>query len=286
MNFKKHIQILASAALLSGMAFTACDDVKEGDRYIELPKIEVERGALLVDFTGQMCVNCPAAHEAIEQLEEQYGRDKLVAVSVHGGSLAMPVEITNFNSGLVGLMVAEGRALNEAWSIDTWPRGVINLTGQSMNFDQWPAAVRAALSQATDIELKVETTYAAKEAAAGTENGRIDIKATVTSHEEHGNLYVQYWITEDGIQAMQRFPDKTDNNYIHNNVLRAMVKSMPGEKITLTPGEASEFEASVDCRYNDKERWAIDNLYVIAYVYEDGKGVQQVVRHKVVPAAE
>ncbi len=283
MNFKKHIKYLASATFLSAMMLTACDDVKEGDRYIELSEVTVERGVLLVDFTGQLCVNCPAAHETIEALESQYGRDKMIAVSVHAGSLAMPVSMTNFNAGLVGLMTDEGRALNEAWGIDSWPRGVVNLTGESMNHDQWAEAVRTAISKNAEVDIKVETSVASKEQAPGTENGTIAIKAAITPKADFaGNTYVQCWVTEDGITAMQKFPDGIDNAYVHNNVLRAMTFDMPGQKVALTPGNPLEFETSIDCRYNDKERWDLNNLYVIVYVYEEGKGVQQVVRHKVV----
>lgn len=42
-------------------------------------------------------------------------------------------------------------------------------------------------------------------------------------------------------------------------------------------------EGSIDCRYNNKERWELNDLYVIAYVVESGKGVRDVVRVKVIP---
>lgn len=49
------------AGMALAASLTACDDIKESDRYIEVPAAKVERTVLLEDFTGQNCTNCPAA---------------------------------------------------------------------------------------------------------------------------------------------------------------------------------------------------------------------------------
>ena len=95
---------------------------------------------------------------------------------------------------------------------------------------------------------------------------------------------MQFWITQDGIKAEQRFPDHTDKEYVHNNVFRAMVfPSLDGQKAEFKAGVKTTVEGSIDCRYNNKERWELNDLYVIAYVVESGKGVRDVVRVKVIP---
>ncbi len=284
MDFR-NIKYWASSVAVCGLLFASCDDVKEDDRYVEAPHVTPERGVLLVDFTGQNCTNCPAAHETIEQLEEQYGRDKLIGVSVHSGSLAIRVSRTNFETGRVGLMCDEGEALSSAWSITTWPRGVVNLTGSSMNFDGWSYAVYKSIGKSSGIDIDAKVTYAGKEdVAEETENGRISITADITSDSDIKDGYVQFWITQDGIKAEQRFPDHTDKEYVHNNVFRAMVcPSLDGQKAEFKAGVKTTVEGSIDCRYNNKERWELNDLYVIAYVVESGKGVRDVVRVKVIP---
>lgn len=264
------------------LMLTSCDNVDEDDRYLEAPEVTPQRGVLLVDFTGQNCINCPTAHETMEQLEKQYGRDKLIAVSVHSGSLSIPVSRTNFNTGRVGLMCAEGQALSDAWGISTWPRGVIDLTGSSMNFDQWSYAVYNIIGKPSDVAIDAKVSYTAKEdVPESTENGRISVTAEITSTADIKDAYVQFWITQDDIKAPQKFPDHTQSDYIHNNVFRAMIFDQPGQKTEIKAGEKITVTGSLDCRFNDKERWEIDDLYVLAYVYESGKGVHNIVRVKV-----
>lgn len=286
MNFKRYIKYWVSAAAACGMLFAACDDVSDDDRYREAPEVTPMRGVLLVDFTGQNCTNCPTAHETIEQLEEQYGRDKLIGVSVHSGSLAIKVSRTNFETGRIGLMCDEGQALSDAWGITTWPRGVVNLTGSSMNFDEWSYAVYNVIGKSSGITIDAKATYAGKEdVSEETENGRITITADIVSESDINDAYVQFWVTQDNIKAPQKFVDHTEDAYNHNNVFRAMVFGQPGQNTTVKAGEKVTVTGSIDSRYNNKERWEINDLYVIAYVYESGKGVREAVRVKVIPSA-
>ena len=84
--------LIACTVAMTAVTFTACDEVGENDRYILGEAIKVERGVLLEDFTGQNCINCPEAHKVIEQLEEQYGEDKFIAVSIHCGGFGIDIK--------------------------------------------------------------------------------------------------------------------------------------------------------------------------------------------------
>ena len=88
-------------ALLLGVTgwLTACDEIAEGDRYLEMPAVESRRAVLLEEFTGQMCTNCPEAQRRISSMKEQYG-DQLVVVGIHAGNFGL----AESDYGSLGLM--------------------------------------------------------------------------------------------------------------------------------------------------------------------------------------
>lgn len=65
MKFSKIYALLMASAMVLG----GCDQVDENDRLIELPAVESQRVVLLEEFTGQRCINCPAAHEVVKGLK-------------------------------------------------------------------------------------------------------------------------------------------------------------------------------------------------------------------------
>lgn len=273
MNFK-HIAI---ASLLFAPILVSCDDVAPGDRYIEGEPIEAERAVLLEDFTGQLCLNCPIAHEKIEELEKQYGRDKLIAVSIHGGQLGIDKSRTNFTTGLVGLKTEEGNAIVETYGITSFPMGVIDF-GSPINYDLWAGAVREAIAKPTDTQLDLRISYTPDGEESNT--GVIEMNASIESSNPHtGNL--QFWIVEDHIIAHQRNSSGTIPDYEHNNVFRAQLfLGERGEAITIPANIMVERGASIATRWNDQEHWVVENLSVIAIV-SDATGVIQVVRKPV-----
>ena len=69
-----YILLLVGVVLLTG-----CDPVASDNRLIEVPAATLQRNVLIEDFTGQRCIFCPAATEAITQLQARYSADKLIA---------------------------------------------------------------------------------------------------------------------------------------------------------------------------------------------------------------
>lgn len=272
-----------------GLFLGGCDDVKENDRYIPTEAVTVERNVLLEDFTGQNCLNCPVAHETIEQLEEQYGREHLIAVSVHSGGMAKNQNRNNFLNGSIGLMNEESQKVADSYTITSWPMGVVNMSGSIMNYPEWPAAVSNAIKTPTDVEIHATVKYEGNiDGQTDEELGTITVTAKVTSQSERKNARVQFWITEDNIVAEQKLPDSSMKmDYVHNNVFRAMIfgkepnENTRGKVTPLAAGVTETVQGNIQCRYNKKEVWKINNLYVIAFVYDGG--VQNVVRVKVIP---
>lgn len=276
----------AAALVMTGFGLTSCDNVGEDERYILGTSVKPERAVLLEDFTGQNCINCPDAHKVVEQLEEQYGKDKLIAVSIHSGSFGMSTSRTDFDRGRIGLMTEEGNALMEAYGIQSFPMGVINM-GQPMVYDLWPTAVRNAFMVETDVNIDLKVSYApaADDSEENGYTGKISIDAEVKSGSTR-QANVQFWIVENNIVASQRNIETTVPDYVHNNVFRGQVfGGLRGNSYSFTAGFPVEVTGEIDNRWTSKEHWNVNNLSVVAIV-SDNSGVLQAARVNVIEKDE
>ncbi len=263
-KIKKLLMLAALPAALLSLA--ACDEVADGDRYIELPQVTAQRTVLLEEFTGQECVNCPAAHEVIESLLAQYG-DALIAVSIHGGYFGIPIS-------RVGLMQPEGNEYVNHWGAESFPSGVVNRMGGVQKVDAWSASIRSLVGQPASLNITVE-------AHPSADGKQIDITTTLNP-QDNLQSKLQLWITEDNIVARQRnAAGKWVSDYVHNHVYRASVNGTWGEDITLSEGVHKTLSHSIAVREETNETWNVANLHVVAFVYNDG-GVLQAAQCSVV----
>ncbi len=255
-KIKKLLMLAALPAALLSLA--ACDEVAEGDRYIELPQVTAQRTVLLEEFTGQNCRNCPAAHEVIKSLLAQYG-DALISVSIHGGGFGVPVANN-------GLMQPEGNEYVNYWGVESFPSAVVNRMGGVQKVDAWSASIRSLVGQSASLNMAVE-------AHPSADGKQIDITTTLNPQSDlQGKL--QLWITEDGIVKRQIDNGVNIPDYVHNHVYRASVNGTWGEDVTLSSGVHKTLSHSIAVRTETNETWNVENLHVVAFVYNDG-GVLQ-----------
>lgn len=265
---------MMSALLCAGMMLTSCDDVKDDDRYeeIKLEDVQPKRGVLLEDFTGQDCVNCPGAHEVIENLEELWGKDNLIAVSIHCGGLAKPIKYTSFDNNRIGLMIDKGNTIMDSYGMDSWPKGAVDFAGP-LNPDLWSTYVLYDIIKEPGVKLEARAVFEANE--TNEKSGDIHIKATIEAESELKDAAIQFYIVEDGIVAEQKMiSGEINKEYVHNNVLRDMVYDLAGEPIQLLPNAPFTIETTVGCKYTNKERWNQEKLRVIAFVFTVKDGVR------------
>lgn len=272
-------QILQYTAF-AGMAamLWGCDDVKPDDRYIFSGDVAEERTVLLEDFTGQKCLNCPQAHEEIQNLEKEYG-DKLVAVSIHCGEFGLSKTKTNFSNGTVGLMTEEGNAILETYGIVSFPMGVIDFNLPPKIYSLWQTEVRNAIQVPTDvdIDMKVEYTPSTTDPNTGTVNISADVLSGTTRSAK-----IQFWVIEDGIVAAQKNGNQTIKDYVHNGVFRVQIlPGQRGETIALAKGIDFIKDASIETRWNEQEHWVPENLSIVAFVSE-GNSMLQVAKVPVI----
>lgn len=236
--------------------FSGCNGIAENDRYIEVEATKAERTVLLEDFTGQNCVNCPAAHRVIEALEEQYG-SHLVAVSIHAGHFG----ISATNKRYTGLMQEEGQAYNDRYGIEDYPKGVVNGKLPALNADQWASAIYEDISQTTPLTIEIE-------AALSDDKTDININCRLKSSEQiKGNLVV--WVTESAIVARQEDASGRIPDYVHNNVFRACVNGLDGTGVQLLAGKEQTLNYSIAVKDTETEKWNPSNLAIVAFVTND-----------------
>ncbi|MDE7375625.1 MAG: Omp28 family outer membrane lipoprotein [Muribaculaceae bacterium] len=255
----KHITFKSAAITLAAIAFAACDQVKDDERFIEMPAVEAQRVVLLEEFTGQKCVNCPDAHRVIESLEEKYG-DNLIVVSIHGGGDAFSYSEDKVSFGLRN---EQGQAYCDAYGIAALPAGVVNRTSGVQTHDKWETAIRSELARPSNVELEVASDLNADGTAA-------DITVTVTPHANiSGRL--QVWAIESGIVARQLSTSGSIPDYVHNNVFRAAVNGSDGESLALTIREPQTLTYTLDI----KDKWTPANMQIVAFVYTPADGILQ-----------
>lgn len=237
-----------------------CSSIDADQRLDFVPPPTVSRAVLIEDFTGQMCLNCPNAHHAIQQLQLQYGADTVIAVSIHGGQLAL-----FSRNNVTGLRTQVGDDYTAYWNVNSWPVGLINRRGGLQTEDKWAGLVHEQLELSSSVLLKAETTYYADTRSAS-------VTVSVTAIDDI-DAQLQLWLVEDSITALQRLPDGSlSNDYIHNGVLRAAVNGEWGTPLSLASGQTmlQTFTAGID------PSWIAEHVAVVAFVYS-ADGVEQVI---------
>lgn len=251
--------------LLASLWLLSCDPIAEEDRLIyEAPPV-VNRSVLIEDFTGQRCVNCPNAADEIHSLQQEYGEDMIIAVGIHGGSMAV---WPNPERGVVGLATETGDNYNTYWKVEQWPMGMVNRGGVTP-YTNWKGLVREELQKTAPISLTADFHQ-----MAGAKSGKIQLSLEGT----HGNTTakLQLWVVEDDIKAIQLMPDgKANADYIHQHVFRAAVNGEWGEDFSIKEGEVKEYDYSLTFAAD----WVPEHLSIVAFAYND-QGVLQVIRCK------
>lgn len=255
---------LLSYSLFAALLLSACSQVDESERFIYVEPSDVARAVLIEDFTGQRCINCPTAASEIERLQKEYGEENVIAVSIHSGPLAV-----FSNEKVKGLRTELGETYYSHWNIESEPSGLIDRKHGIALVPQWAGLVYEDMQQQASVELAL-----ACSALASGEVG-IMVNSIALKNDFRGRL--QLWVIEDNLVAPQMMPDGSMNNeYVHNHVLRAAINGAWGDEVNWTAG----FETAVEYSFRPEKDWNMDNLSVVAFVY-DNNGVQQVVRSRI-----
>lgn len=248
----KRILAILTGALLTGAAFTSCDSVAEDDRFIPA-EIVPKRAILVEEYTGQNCTNCPDGHQEIAKITASLG-DSVVPVGIHASTLGIDVPL--------GLKTATGEEYYKKAGSPAMPTAVINLQTDPLQVADWGNQINRLIINPTPF-----TVVADAQISGDTYNIKVDFSS---GEDYEGKLMV--WICENDIIRKQIDHGTTVQNYVHNHVFRAAVTDdIWGAPVSLKAHEAQ----SLSFNYPIDQYWAKANLYVVAFLYNDG-GVAQV----------
>lgn len=252
---KRIITAIAGAAAMAAI-WVSCDSVSEPDRLIPA-EIVPQRAVLIEEFTGQACTNCPDGHVAIKDITASLG-DSVVAVGIHASSLAM--------NPPVGLKTETGEAYYQNVGSPALPTAVINLQTEPLQVTDWGSAINRIIMDPTPFTVKAS-------ARLSDDGSTYNITVDFSSGEDYdGNLMV--WIVENDIVRRQYDHGTWINDYVHNHVFRAAVtEDIWGDPVSLKAHEAQHRSYSYPIKASDF--WNTDNIYVVAFLYNNG-GVAQV----------
>lgn len=249
------------------LLLSSCGDVTEEERWIGPQEVAATKNVLVEDFTGQRCVNCPDATATIEELQRcitaRYGTGHVVAVAIHGGSMAISDEYP------MGLATAEGEAMHTALGIDAWPAGVVDRTGGICRYSEWTARVVSRMAVLPSVAIACEATVVDEQI-----NVTVSVTPSATA-DKSLERRLTVWLTESGITALQFMPDGSRNvAYVHNHVFRASFTEPEGQLLGTSPAIGGT--ETVDLSLPVKAAWNVAQMAVVAFV-TDETGVEQVV---------
>lgn len=273
----KILKFIPLAAAFVGL-LTACDNCDNRYETVEIKPgadtTALQRTALLLDFTGQNCVNCPDGHAMMTTLKNQWG-ERFIPVSIHAGgdTWSKPERDTED-----GMRNADGEAIAQHFGVKAttpFPSAVVGYRG-SFNSDvrSWSSMIM------TEMQMPAPVVDLAVNASLSDDKKSVSIDVTMDPTADYtGDLHV--WVLESNIIASQHKGNDNILDYCHNHVFRGTVNGVNGDQITLTKGnvETKHFTVAVKDLPEDDDyyalKWNPDNLTIVAFLATDKDGADQ-----------
>lgn len=262
--------------LFAGFA-TGCDNIDEDNRYIkvEKPVIDNPRTLLIMEFTGNSCLNCPTGASIVEQIKEEEEPGRVISVGLHpsGSHFTEPVVSIHTPSHKQDFRCDAATALYDYYQPSGFPAAIFNGLKSSMSGStgDWIQRASEALTVPTAVNIAASCSY-----DIDSRNLTVDYSIDFLD-DLNAKLNVTVWLVENKIMGTQTMPDgKLNFNYEHNHVLRASLNGNWGEELGTSFAAESTKRGSASMTL--QEDWVADNCDVVVYVYrEDNKEVEQAI---------
>jgi len=242
--------------LIGLLLSTSCDIIEKENFLADTSPVDttsnetVVQKALIEDFTGHGCSNCPQASTEIEVLQNIHG-NKLIAIGVHSGFFAQPQTSTAFTTDF---RTSYGNEIHDFFSPSGYPVGVVNRRGYPgnalLNYQDWSAELEDVFTQTPQAAITINES-----------DGQITVEARSTNGDLDG-LKLVVCITENGIIDWQLNGSDNQDDYEHNHVLRTHLNGTWGDEISLTT-----INSTFTFDYTLENNWVKENCHAIAYIY-------------------
>ncbi len=250
---------------------SACDKIEEpfmSGNTSNSDTSDIKQQYVLVEyFTGHRCPNCPKAAQQLKVLKEVY-KDKLIFISVHAGSFAIPMGV---NYSQTDYRTPVGDELDGHFKLTeiSTPNGLVNRKKLNNDIvippDSWGTMIAEEISQKPQMNINIS------QAIIENNDAKVKIKTDVLEELE-GTFMISMYIVEDSIQSYQKnnneqfglVPDISD--YIHRFVLRGSMNGTWGDMLhsgILSQGQAIEKDFNMSL----SDKWNLDKLYIVCFIY-------------------
>jgi hypothetical protein len=266
--------ILYYSSLAALMFIAAC---KEQPIIIPSSLNVTGRTVLVEEVTGVRCTNCPVGAQTLIALQQQYGADKLVVVSIHAaGPFSVPYtnqedyrsaeiqELANYIGPLQGFPTASvnRRLVDQVFFLTPHTR--------------WGGEVAQDLVKDPSLALTLENTFDPSSRALSVKIGLLPDQQIMGEHR------LTVLITQDSVIGQQLNNGVLIPNYVHRHMVRDVVTTSSGDIIS-EPLEASQL---VNKTFNVSlpATWEAKHCSVVAFVHRNGldKEVIQVVEKHII----
>ena len=247
----------------------------------------IKQNVLLEDYTGHLCGNCPEAADVAHDIQELYGKDRVVVIGVHSGPFArvsLPDYPTDWKS-------PEGIQLDASFGISRAgnPNGLVNRAERNGKFilsqNDWAPAVSALLTNEPVLGITAETTW---DASTKTVTADIELKYAKNGAADH---YLCGYVIENhlnGDHLAYRVSPSHVEDFEFEHVLRASMNGTWGEQVAAeAPTAGATIQKQLTFTFPSGKDWKPENCDLVFFVHRhqnpDTKEVVQVISVPLIP---
>lgn len=245
------------------------------------------RNALIEDFTGHRCPNCPTAATIAHDLHHA-DPERVFIASIHSSPVGMSTfQQEDVNAGYPSILYNSA-----AFEIGTFfgnyadanffanPQGAVNRIKENgaifSQYSEWATRSSNVLNSTLKVKIKSKLNY-------------FESKRGVYLHTEVENLGnaitnelgIVVALIEDSLVAPQTMPDNTKNaTYIHRDIFRGCIDNLAFGQ-TLTAAFLKDGKYYVNYSYKLPDVYAPENTHLLIYVFDKSTyEIYQVVKEK------
>lgn len=249
---------------LKPVVFTCGDcQASADDPFITTPN------ALIEEFTGHTCNNCPTAAAEVKRIIENSPEHRVFTTGIHAGPLASPSP-PDYPSDFP---TEDG---NQLWNWDKplgVPVGRVNrLDYGDLSFNKLSSKwsnetddILQASSAKIGMLLEMNLDTATRELCL-----TVKFKALEDLSGRYTSLRWSAYLTEGNIVAPQKLPDNSkDPDYVHQHVFRDAINGDAyGQIIPEFMGQLNEV-ACATLSYTINDSWVLENCEIVVFVHDD-----------------
>jgi Outer membrane protein Omp28 len=259
---KRILPIIGIAAL----AFLGCKE-----KELNIPELSVgKRKVLIEEMTGVKCTACPGGARVLNTLQNTYGKDNLIVVSIHAApSFSDPY--TGPDGSKFDFRTTNGKLMSDfigpfigvpCASIARFLPPTFTLSRFVVPSSSWPGLVASEFTKDYGLGLFVKNEY-------NPVNRQLDVRVNIAPERTiTGDTRLTVVITQDSIVDLQNDNGTLIKDYVHRHVLRDVVSQPTGNDIPepLTAGAL----VSKTFSYTLPLEWDAKHCSVVAYVHQPG----------------